>query len=96
MARPVAPCSLANTCGLNNRINRKLLEVLSAEQFTYPLAPKSTTIGEQLAHLHNVRMMWLKVIRGKNAGVLPRSFERRKRPGPRLHDTVWNTHPGSS
>ena len=51
--------TLADTWLLNNRVNLLLLEQLTDEQLAYLQNPKARSIGDQFAHLHNVRIMWL-------------------------------------
>lgn len=58
---PEPPYTLANTWQLNNRVNLMLLDELSDEQLAYTPNPKARNIGDQLAHLHSVRLQWLEV-----------------------------------
>jgi len=44
---------------ISNRINLYLLDAIPAEHFKDQSASKGRTVGEQLAHIHNVRLMWL-------------------------------------
>ena len=46
---------------LNNRVNLKLLDALNDEQLAYTANPRARNIAHQIAHLHNVRRMWLGV-----------------------------------
>lgn len=48
------------TWQINNRINLYLLEVIDESSLNDISASKGRKVGEQFAHLHNVRMMWLK------------------------------------
>ena len=50
---------LLDTWRINNRINLFLLGELTDEQLSSS-APKAKTVVGQLAHIHNVRLMWLK------------------------------------
>lgn len=52
---------LLETWQINNRINLYLLEAIPEEHLKDTLVSKGRSVGEQLAHLHNVRLMWLKV-----------------------------------
>ena len=52
---------IVDTWNINNRINLYLLEAISPEALNDISASKGRTVGQQLAHLHNVRLMWLKV-----------------------------------
>ena len=51
---------LIETWEINGRIVLYLLEHLETEWLTDVSASKGRTVGDQLAHLHNVRLMWLK------------------------------------
>jgi uncharacterized damage-inducible protein DinB len=52
---------LIETWEINNRINLYLLEAVAPERLPAVSASKGRTAGAQFAHLHNVRLMWLKV-----------------------------------
>jgi uncharacterized damage-inducible protein DinB len=52
--------SLVNTWQIHNRINLYLLDAVQPENLASTAASKGRTVGEQFAHLHNVRLMWLK------------------------------------
>ena len=45
---------------IHNRINLFLLDAIVAEHLKETAASKGRSVGEQFAHLHNVRFMWLK------------------------------------
>lgn len=45
---------------IHNRVNLFLLDAIEAEHLSDIAASKGRTVGEQFAHLHNVRLMWLK------------------------------------
>ena len=45
---------------IHNRINLYLLDGIQAEHLSDHSASKGRSVGEQFAHLHNVRLMWLK------------------------------------
>jgi len=51
---------LVETWKIHNRINNYLLEALPAGSLGTALAAKHRTIYQIFAHLHNVRLMWLK------------------------------------
>src|SRR5215831_13792559 len=55
------PLTFADTWRLNNRVNLMLLDRLTEEQLAYGTNPRARTIGDQFAHLHNARLMWLEV-----------------------------------
>ncbi len=48
------------TWEIHNRINLYLLESVDPASLTSLSASKGRSVGEQFAHLHNVRLMWLK------------------------------------
>jgi uncharacterized damage-inducible protein DinB len=50
---------LVDTWQIHNRIHLYLLESLTPEGLAVPLA-KGKAVGAQFAHIHNVRLMWLK------------------------------------
>lgn len=52
---------LLETWRINNRINLYLLEAIPPEHLGDRMTSKGRSAGEQLAHVHNVRMGWLKV-----------------------------------
>src|SRR5215468_7559040 len=52
---------LIDTWNINNRINLYLLEAIPPSALNDLSASKGRTVGEQVAHIHNVRLMWLKV-----------------------------------
>ena len=45
---------------IHNRINLYLLDNIDAAHLNSISASKGRSVGEQFAHLHNVRLMWLK------------------------------------
>ena len=45
---------------IHNRINLYLLDSIHEDHLTDISASKGRTVGEQFAHMHNVRLMWLK------------------------------------
>ncbi|MDJ0646972.1 MAG: DinB family protein [Flavobacteriaceae bacterium] len=51
---------LIETWQIHNRINTYLLEAIEDEHLTEVLNGKGRNVGEQFAHMHNVRLMWLK------------------------------------
>ncbi len=48
------------TWDIHNRINLYLLEAVEPATLNSLSASKGRTVGEQFAHIHNVRLMWLK------------------------------------
>ena len=51
---------LLETWEIHNRINLFLLEAIEPAHLQDVSASKGRNVGEQFAHLHNVRLMWLK------------------------------------
>lgn len=51
---------LLETWRIHNRINLYLLAAIKAEAMRDLSASKGRTVAEQFAHVHNVRLMWLK------------------------------------
>jgi uncharacterized damage-inducible protein DinB len=51
---------LTETWQIHNRINLYLLESIEEAYLTDISSSKGRNVGEQLAHIHNVRLMWLK------------------------------------
>ncbi len=55
------PAALLNTFDTNNRINQYLIENLPADAWhSKPPDGKGRTVAAIIAHMHNVRVMWLK------------------------------------
>jgi uncharacterized damage-inducible protein DinB len=52
---------LYKTWEINQRINLYLLDGVAEENLKDSLVSKGRSVGEQFAHIHNVRLMWLKV-----------------------------------
>src|ERR1700688_3599865 len=51
---------LIETWNIHNRINLYLLEAIAEDSLGLTLGGKGRTVYQQLAHVHNVRLMWLK------------------------------------
>jgi len=51
---------LIETWTIHNRINLYLLAAIPDEVFALPGAPKHRSVFQLFAHIHNVRLMWLK------------------------------------
>ena len=51
---------LLETWEIHDRINRYLLDAVEPEHLKDLATSKGRTVGEQFAHIHNVRLMWLK------------------------------------
>ena len=52
---------LIETWTIHNRIMQFLLGGITDEALADAPAPRQRTVGDHLAHIHNVRLMWLKV-----------------------------------
>jgi uncharacterized damage-inducible protein DinB len=52
---------IIDTWNINNRINLYMLEAIPTEALSDVSASKGRNVAQQFAHLHNVRLMWLKV-----------------------------------
>lgn len=53
---------IVDTWNIHNRINLFLLDAIRPEVLSdVPAASKGRNVAQQFAHLHNVRLMWLKV-----------------------------------
>jgi uncharacterized damage-inducible protein DinB len=50
---------LLETWDIHNRVNLYLLEAIEPEYLKEVSASKGRNVGEQFAHIHNVRLMWL-------------------------------------
>jgi len=51
---------LLETWDIHNRVNLYVLEAVEPEHLSDVSASKGRNVGEQFAHIHNVRLMWLK------------------------------------
>lgn len=51
---------LLDTWNIHDRINIYLLDAVDAASLASHSASKGRSVGEQFAHIHNVRLMWLK------------------------------------
>src|SRR5678815_4066535 len=51
---------LLETWDIHNRINLYLLDAVEPAALVSLSASKGRSVGEQFAHIHNVRLMWLK------------------------------------
>jgi uncharacterized damage-inducible protein DinB len=65
--RSSLPTALLNAFDTNNRINQYLIENLPAEAWkAKPAEGKGRTIAAMVAHMHNVRVMWLKAAKAED------------------------------
>ena len=68
------PSALLNAFDTNSRINQYLVENLPAEAWNAkPPGGKGRTVAAIVAHMHNVRVMWLKAAKAKD---IPEQLER--------------------
>jgi uncharacterized damage-inducible protein DinB len=51
---------LVETWNIHDRVNHYLLKAIPAAALGSALAPKHRTVFQLFAHMHNVRLMWLK------------------------------------
>lgn len=51
---------LVETWGIHDRINRYLLDAVPADALRAAITEKGRTVADLFAHMHNVRLMWLK------------------------------------
>ena len=69
-----APVALLNAFNTNNRINQYLIDHLPAAAWkAKPPGGKGRTIPAIVAHMHNVRVMWLKAAKAEE---LPKQLDR--------------------
>lgn len=61
MAKTAEQQSPAEVFLVNNRISLMVLDELKEEQLALSHNSRARNIGDQFAHLHNVRIMWLEV-----------------------------------
>ena len=81
---------LIETWQINNRINLYLLDAVSEEHLADALLSKGRNVGEQFAHIHNVRLMWLKAAMPEAL----RGFSKIEKSGigkPLLRDSLTNS-----
>ena len=68
------PGALLNAFNTNDRINHYLIENLPPEAWkAKPPGDKGRTIGAIVAHMHNVRVMWLKAAKAED---IPEQLDR--------------------
>jgi uncharacterized damage-inducible protein DinB len=52
--------ALAETWAIHNRVHLYLLDAIPEEALGHMLGGKGRSVRDQFAHIHNVRLMWLK------------------------------------
>jgi uncharacterized damage-inducible protein DinB len=75
---------LLDTWRIHDRINRYLLDAIPAEALDDVSASKGRTVAEQFAHIHNVRLMWLKAA----SPVLLRGLQKIEKDGTPDHEAL--------
>jgi uncharacterized damage-inducible protein DinB len=63
---------LVETWQIHDRINRYLLEAIADDALGAALGPKNRTVFQLFAHIHNVRLMWLKAAAPDLLGDIPK------------------------
>ena len=70
----VPPVAVLNAYNTNNRINHYLIDNLPSEAWkAKPFDGKGRTIAAIVAHMHNVRVMWLKAVKAEE---IPEQLDR--------------------
>ncbi|MBX7203869.1 MAG: DinB family protein [Bacteroidia bacterium] len=80
--------SLIDTWEINNRINLYLLKSVKEEYLTDALVSKGRNTGQQFAHMHNVRLMWLKVAKPELMEVVSKIEKEDRITKELLHDSL--------
>jgi uncharacterized damage-inducible protein DinB len=60
MSTDTLAAQLAETWGIHDRINRYLLDAIQPDALSAIGLTKGRSVAEQFAHIHNVRLMWIK------------------------------------
>ncbi len=60
MSDPFMDEQILDTWNIHTRINLYLLDAIAPEAFNDVSASKGRSVGEQFAHMHNTRLIWLK------------------------------------
>ena len=94
MPKPVPPFSLPDALlhafDTNDRINQYMLENLPAESWrASPSGGKGRTIAAIAAHMHNVRVMWLKAAKATD---IPDQLERDKVTSAQASKALAQSH----
>jgi uncharacterized damage-inducible protein DinB len=61
---------LIETWEIHNRVNLYVLDAIEPEHLADSAASKGRNVGEQFAHMHNVRLLWLKQAAPESADAL--------------------------
>lgn len=76
--------ALLDTWSIHDRINRYVLDAIAPDALLAVSASKGRNVGEQFAHMHNVRLMWLK----QAAPPLLKGLEKIEKPAALDHDLL--------
>ena len=79
------------TWDIHNRINLFLLEAVEPEHLNDVSVSKGRTVGEQFAHLHNVRLMWLKQAAPELIGKLQKIEKEAATDKALLHQSITDS-----
>lgn len=79
---------LSETWEIHNRINLYLLDAIAEDALTATLAPKHRTVHDLFAHLHNVRLLWLKAANPKLLDGLEKLETKTVTSKQTLHDAL--------
>lgn len=60
MSTDALPAQIAETWRIHDRINRYLLDAIQPDALSAVGLTKGRSVAEQFAHIHNVRLMWIK------------------------------------
>jgi uncharacterized damage-inducible protein DinB len=60
MSMETLPAQLAETWRIHDRINRYLLDAIQPEALSAIGLTRGRSVAETFAHIHNVRLMWIK------------------------------------
>jgi uncharacterized damage-inducible protein DinB len=83
--------SFSETWLTNNRINLFILENIPVEHLAITHNSRARNIGDQFAHLHNVRLMWLELMRpeiSKSLKKIEKGKATKKILGEALHSSA--------
>ena len=76
---------------IHNRINLYLLEAIEPAHLEDLSASKGRSVGEQFAHIHNVRLLWLKQAAPELLGKLNKIEKEDARDKQLLHQSITDS-----
>ena len=82
---------LLETWDIHSRINLYLLDAIEPEHLKDVPSSKGRSVGEQFAHIHNVRLMWLKQADPALAGVLQKVEKEGATDKRLLHQSITDS-----